>query len=205
MDTMDTMDTRDTDTIQISTKKELSQLPWKEVKKKIEQILEFNASNNKVTYSKFKLWDDDQKKIILSTLAILGYSTDNKVKYNKIRKTFKDINTIVAESRKPINADQDRLKTYEKACERYFQLNSEQWGDQEEQENIIKWYLSYRGMANLGAYHGNLDDPNLKDRTIQHMMQDTLSQYIQQESVEEDRTIGVDLYKQDLKKALTKK
>ena len=95
MDTMDTMDTRDTDTIQISTKKELSQLPWKEVKKKIEQILEFNASNNKVTYSKFKLWDDDQKKIVLSTLAILGYSTDNKVKYNKIRKTFKVINTTV--------------------------------------------------------------------------------------------------------------
>ena len=137
------MSTRDT----ISTKKELSQLPWKEVKKKIEQILEFNASNNKVTYSEFKLREDDQKKIVLSTLAILGYSTDNKVKYNKIRKTFKDINTIVAECRKLINADQDRLEAYEKACEEYFQQNSEQWGDLEEQKNIIRWYKSYRGMA----------------------------------------------------------
>ena len=201
---MDTMDTMDTDTIQISTKKELSQLPWKEVKKKIEQILEFNASNNKVTYSKFKLWDDDQKKIVLSTLAILGYRTDNKEKYNKIRKTFKDINTIVAESRKPINADQDRLEAYGKACEEYFQQNSEQWGDLEEQKNIIRWYKSYRGMATWNQY-SQLDDPNLKDRTIQHMMQDTLSQYIKKEFIEDDRTIGVNLYQQDLQKALTKK
>lgn len=198
------MSTRDTNAIQVSTKKELSQLPWKEVKKKIEQILEFNTSNNKVTYSKFKLWDDDQKKIVLSTLAILGYSTDNKVKYNKIRKTFKVINTTVGTYNRKKNTDQEKITMYRASCNLYFRENPEQY-NQEEQENIIKWYLSYRGMANLGAYQGNLDDPNLKDRTIQHMMQDTLSQYIKKEFVEEDRKIGVKEYQQDLQKALTKK
>lgn len=182
---------------------QLSGLPWQEVKQKALAILDFNASNDKITYQDFKDRDNDYKQTILTLFHILGYQDIHNTKeyYEKIRNTFKEINTLVNTYNQTKNTELEKVKIYEAACLLYFK---EQWNsciyDEIEQKNIIAWYKSYRGMAKLKVYGWNLSHIILQERTIQHMRQETAKTYIINPKTENDRKTGIERYSQQLEK-----
>ena len=181
---------------------ELSKLPWNEVKKNALTILDFNASNDKITYQDFRNRDNEYKKTIINILHILGYQDIHNTKeyYQGLWNSFQEINTIVGIYNQAKNNKQEKLKVYKSACMFYFKENAIY--DEIEQKNIITWYQSYRGMAKLSAYRGNLNHALLKDRVVQHMQQDTAKRYINHETAEDDRKNGVERYSKQVQNTL---
>ncbi len=152
-----------------------------ETKSKAENILWTNQTSNKVTYDNFNHWTQENKKYILNLMSILGYfEYKNSPQYfEKIMKVIYNINKIVSEYNRPINNEFQKLQVYNAACELYFQDIDEDF-TKAEQDQIIKRYKTYRGMALLKKYDGDLDHPLLKDRTQQHMMESEFATYLKQ-------------------------
>lgn len=151
-----------------------------EAKGKAEEILWKNQTNNKLTYDNFKDWTDEDKQYILSLMNHLGYFEYKHTSeyFAKITKVFYAVNNIVEEYNQPIKNDFKKLQVYSFACKKYFQENDD--FTKEEQDQIIKRYKTYRGMALLKKYDGDLDHPLLKDRTQQHMMESEFATYLKQ-------------------------
>ncbi|HNG97512.1 MAG TPA: hypothetical protein PLW93_04550 [Candidatus Absconditabacterales bacterium] len=178
-------------------KNEILQLSRSAMSTKAHHILNLNASNNKVTYSRFRERDKKDKAYIIQIIDILGGDIHKHTEYyRKIFKTFLDINDIVSNYNKNIKKE-NPLTIYNNACKYFFKQNDNSYNN-DEQKNIIKWYKTYRGMATGKLYQGDLNNEHLVIRTIQHMMQETLYSYLSSDNAKEDWQTAVNSYQQSL-------
>lgn len=164
---------------------------WSEVKKEAEDILYYNRSNNKKTYKDFQLWDEKDRTFILELMSTLDYFEYkyNERYYKKLITLFYEINNQVEEYNRPIT-DDNRLSVY--ALTTKFVVNEINkdfpWSyDDLETKSIINRYKTYRGMAKLSHYNGDLKNDDLTARTIQRMMEDDFSLYLKDKSLAKHR------------------
>lgn len=173
-----------------------------EIKDMFDDTISNNASNNKVTYGKFRWWDKLSKNFINQLITVLSYldHSDKKQYYSDIIKHFYNVNNIVSDYNKSIT-DHNKLYVYKQAVHYYFIQNKDIL-DQKDLDNMLDWYKRYRGMSNLSEYNGDLSHPKLIDRTIQYMQESDLKKYMNTLDVEIDWKIAVEKYKSNIVDAL---
>lgn len=183
--------------------KKIIDMPWERVKEEANHILENNASNNKITYDKFrKRWKED-KDFINELIKIFWYlDNSNKITYYKsMVNHFIQINDIVSTSN-ILPSWSNMVNLYNRAVNYYF-VKNEDILDQKDLHNMTDRYKRYRGMAKLSKYNWDLEHPDLINRVVQYMQESDLKKYINNQDAEIDWKIAIENYKSDIKKTLS--
>ncbi len=182
----------------MNNKQDIINMSWGDVKNKFNLIISNNASNNKITYGKFRNRDKDSKDFINQLIQIFWYlDNSNKMWYYKSMVWyFKDINDIVSQSNKPVTED-NAVYIYNSAVRYYFVQNGDLL-NKKDLNNILDRYKRYRGMAKLSKYRWDLENEDLIKRTIQYMQESDLKKYINNPDSEMDRKIAIERYRSNI-------
>lgn len=152
---------------------DLVTLPWEHIVGDMTTILLKNQPNDKRTYRPYLDWELSDRRFVTALAPLLNYEQVKPgVEYRlSIQDLFLQTNLIL-EDEIGTEAllrmhDNDRLNTYD----RFLRWVGTQWlfDNPVELDTLARLYKTYRGMAHLKAYWGDLEHPDLLVRSDQNM------------------------------------